>query len=211
MQTKLGQFIAPEARKNTARCTYTYVVRPRSQLSVPCECADAQTRTQARNLVAHRRTSIAARDRRARPRRWTFRTGSGFPDSRVHKGSRYSLVRTHAWPGLPYFRLSLSLRSSCGGSKVPGCRRWLAVVPLSLSRSEIRGHVGCSGSRFSSLSLSLLFPSADDAERVDEGSLTQLVGCRCSHSHTNDAHASHSLQRKISTLLFLRRGFLLFE
>ena len=133
MQTKLSQFIAPEARKNTTRCTHAYMVRPRSQLSVPCERADAHTRTHARNSVAHRRTSIAARDRRARPRRRTFRTGSGFPDSRVHEGSRCSLVRTHAWPGLPYSRLSLSLRSSCGGSKVPGCRRWLAVDDGSLS------------------------------------------------------------------------------
>ena len=41
------------------------------QLSVSFVRADAHTQTHARNSVAHRRTSIAAHDRRARPRRWT--------------------------------------------------------------------------------------------------------------------------------------------
>ena len=86
---KLGWFIAPEAKANTTiKITHECLVRPRSQLSVSCVRADAHTRTHARNSVAHRRTSIAAHDRRARPRRWTWRTGSGFPDSRVREGSR---------------------------------------------------------------------------------------------------------------------------
>ena len=135
----------------------------------------------------HTHAKRSRTDGRRSPRTIDVHARVGGPDapaaaSRTSASTREadarSFARTHAWPGLPHSRLPLCLRSSCGGSKVPDCWRWLAVVPLSLSlslarrsaapwaaaapdsplslsRSEIRGPVGCSGSRFSSLSFSL--------------------------------------------------------
>ena len=123
---------------------------PRSQLTVSCVRAEAQTRTHARDTASHRRTSIAARDRRARPRRWTLRTGGGFPDSRVLEESRRSLARTR--PGQAYLPLpSLSLflgwvERSAGPSVV--ARRWLSQLRSSRPR-------GLQRLRASSLSLLL--------------------------------------------------------
>ena len=135
-------------------------MRPHSQLSVSCVRADAHTRTHARNWVAHRRTSIAAHDRRAHPRRWTLRTGSGFPDSRVHEGSRCSLARTpgQAYLILSYLSLALSWRERGA--------RLVVTARCSLSRRETRGLVGSSDSR--PFSLSVLLSRTPSALR-DEG------------------------------------------
>ena len=78
--------------------SYKRLVRPRSQILATY--VRAVTHTYARKSATHRRPSIAAHDRRARPRRWVSLSGSDFPDYRVTRG-KSMLARTHAWPGLP--------------------------------------------------------------------------------------------------------------
>ena len=92
----------PEGRKlNKPLCVglqCRVVVRPHSQFSATRVRAVAHTCSHARKSASHRRPSIAAHDRCARPRRWASLTGDDFPDSRVLGEVD---ARPHAWPDLP--------------------------------------------------------------------------------------------------------------
>ena len=107
-----------------------WLVRPRSQLSVTRVRADAHTRTHARKSASHRRPSIAARDRRARPRRWASLAGSSFPDYRVLEGSRSTLARLSRLTFCATLR-SISLSSS---SSLSLSRRLSLSVDVSAAR-----------------------------------------------------------------------------
>ena len=107
------------------------VVRPHSQFSATCVRAVAHTRSHARKSASHRRPSIAAHDRRARPRRWVSLTGDDFPGYHVLGEVD---ARSHAWPDLPSI-LFLCLSSAGLERSVSSRRGGCCGLALSLSPS----------------------------------------------------------------------------